>query len=242
MDHKKLADAAKWYQLMDIEYGVPSALATPVETPCNQGHDTLATARKLADSANSLEELRAALATPNLCILSNTALNLVFADGTPEAKIMLIGEAPGANEDEQGIPFCGVSGQLLDNMIASIGLSRRKNCYITNTIFWRPPDNRQPSNQEIEICRPFVEKHIALIGPKLIVLVGSVACTALLGKNQQIANMRSIPTTYSNPYIKDVPVIAIFHPAYLIRQPLKKKTAWFDMLALKKFIDELLST
>ena len=192
------------------------------------------TARKIADKVTSLDELEQELLKFDLCDLKRTARNLVFGAGSRSAKIMLIGEAPGATEDEKKIPFCGISGQLLDNMLATIGLFREKNFYITNTVFWRPPNNRPPLAEEIEICRPFLEKHIALIQPKIIVLVGSVALNTLLGNKYQISSCRRTMQRYSNPYMQNINTTAIFHPAYLIRQPLKKKTAWFDMLELKK--------
>ncbi len=200
--------------------------------------DKILEARKIADNVQNLDELKAALMNFDLCELKFGAKNLVFADGTSSSEIMLIGEAPGATEDEQGIPFCGVSGQLLDNMLYAIGLLRKKNFYITNTVFWRPPDNRQPTPEEVEICRPFVEKHISLIKPKIIVLVGGVAVASLLGPEQQISKIRGHIYQYSNPYIQNVCVTAIFHPAYIIRQPLKKKTAWFDLLQLKKTLQK----
>lgn len=134
-------------------------------------------ARTLADSANTLEDLRNSLMNFNGCGLKKLATNTVFSDGNPRSPIMFIGEAPGSNEDFQGIPFCGESGKLLDNILASINISRKDNAYITNTVFWRPPANRQPTQEEIDICRPFIEKHIALINPKLIVLIGNVAAT-----------------------------------------------------------------
>lgn len=193
-------------------------------------------ARTMADQITTLEQLKQSLENFDLCDLKHGAQNLVFADGVSNAKIMLIGEAPGANEDEKGIPFCGISGQLLDNMLATIGLFRNKNLYITNTVFWRPPSNRQPSIEEVEICKPFLEKHIALIQPQIIVLIGSVALNALMGNQYQISTVRGKTYKYSNPYISNIDTTAIFHPAYLIRQPLKKKPAWFDVLKLKRIL------
>ena len=151
---------------------------------------------------------------------------------------MIVGEAPGASEDEQGIPFCGESGKLLDLILRSIGLSRKENVYITNTVFWRPPANRRPTEIEIAICRPFLEKHIALINPKLLLLVGSTAVASLFGQEIQITKIRGQYSQYQNAYLKE-PIIAtaIFHPAYLLRQPLKKKETWFDVLTIKKFLE-----
>lgn len=185
----------------------------------------------------ALGDLKIAVMNFNGCDLKKTANNTVFGDGNPDAQIMLIGEAPGAEEDETGIPFCGDSGKLLDNMLASIGLSREKNVYITNTIFWRPPANRRPTREEIELCRPFVEQHIALIKPKLLILIGSTAVTALLGKDLEITKIRQEYYSYSNKYLKEpIMATALFHPAYLIRQPSQKKQAWYDLLKIKEFI------
>ncbi len=193
--------------------------------------------RELADSANTIAELREIVMNFDGCELKKLATNTVFADGNPKAKIMLIGEAPGASEDAQGIPFCGDSGKLLDKMLASIGLSRESNAYITNTIFWRPPANRQPTTEEIEICRPFVEKHIALIDPALIILVGSTAATSLLGNNAGISKIRQEYYQYTNQYLqKPITTTALFHPAYLLRQPMQKKTTWYDLLKIQQYI------
>ncbi len=196
-------------------------------------------ARKLADSAGSLTDLRKAIENFDGCDLKKFATKTVFADGVTDAKILLVGEAPGATEDKQGIPFCGESGRLLDKMLASIGLCRTKNVYITNTIFWRPPANRRPTNEEMEICKPFVEKHIALIKPKLIILVGGTATTSLLGKNEGISYIRRNNYSYTNQYLSEpIHTTAIFHPAYLLRQPMQKKTTWYDLLKIQQFIKE----
>ncbi|MCC8417782.1 MAG: uracil-DNA glycosylase [Rickettsia endosymbiont of Bryobia graminum] len=196
-------------------------------------------ARTLADSAKTLEDLRNSLMNFNGCGLKKLATNTVFSDGNPRSPIMFIGEAPGSNEDFQGIPFCGESGKLLDNILASINISRKDNAYITNTVFWRPPANRQPTQEEIDICRPFVEKHIALINPKLIVLIGNVAATSLLGKNAGISKIRQEYYLYNNQYLTNpIQTTAIFHPAYLLRQPMQKKTTWYDLLKIQEFIIE----
>lgn len=189
--------------------------------------------RSLADRCSTLEELKLALENFDGCDLKKTAINTVFADGCPDAKIMLIGEAPGAAEDSKGIPFCGESGKLLDNIFSAISLSREKNLYITNSVFWRPPGNRRPTKEEIEICRPFLEKHISLIKPDLIILVGSTAITSLIDPNGKIAEMRGKVSEYQNRYLNNpVNISAIFHPAYLLRQPSKKKDVWYDLLRI----------
>ncbi len=187
------------------------------------------------DLCNSLDELKKLVEGFDGCDLKKSAQNTVFADGNPNAKIMFIGEAPGANEDEQGIPFCGQSGKLLDNIIAAIGLTREKNAYITNTVFWRPPANRKPTDEEIKLCRPFVKKHIAIINPKLIVLVGSTAVESLLEIETPITKLRGKYFDYTNEYLdgQTIRTTAIFHPSYLLRQPSHKKTMWFDLLKIK---------
>ena len=194
-------------------------------------------ARQLADKATTLAELKQYVENFEGCELKQFANNTVFADGNPNAKILLIGEAPGSTEDEQGIPFCGESGKLLDNMLSTIGIWREQNAYITNTVFWRPPANRRPTNEEINICKPFVEKHIALIKPKIIILVGNTAAISLLGKNEGITQIRLNNYSYINQYLsKPVVTTALFHPAYLLRQPMQKKTTWFDLLKIKKML------
>lgn len=193
-------------------------------------------ARELADNANDLESLKSEVLNFNGCSLKLGATNTVFADGKLGASIMLIGEAPGANEDIEGIPFCGRSGKLLNNILPSIGLSRA-DAYITNTVFWRPPGNRRPSPEEIEICRPFVEKHIALVKPKIIVLVGSTAVESLLGSKVSMHDLRGGSFDYTNQYLTNsIQTTVIFHPSYLLRQPTKKKLMWFDMLKIKRML------
>ena len=196
--------------------------------------DAIKHARELADRCNTLEELRDAIKNFDGCSIKKTATNTVFSDGNPQAKIMFIGEAPGAQEDIEGIPFCGQSGKLLDTMLKWIGLTRKENFYISNTIFWRPPGNRKPTPEETDICRPFVEKHIALINPKILVLVGSTATTSLLNNKTGITKLRGNYFEYSNVYLKSpIPVGVIFHPSYLLRSPGQKRFAWHDLLDLK---------
>ena len=202
-------------------------------------HIAINEARNIADKIHTLDDLRQAVMEFNYCSLKQTATNTVFGEGVSDAKIMFIGEAPGATEDKEGRPFCGDSGKLLDKMLASIGLYRDKNFYITNTIFYRPPGNRQPTVNEIEICRPLVEKHIAIINPQIIVLVGSTAATSLIGPNIKITKIRKEFYDYNNKYLtKTIPVTAIFHPAYILRQPNQKKTMWYDLLNLQNYIEQ----
>lgn len=195
-------------------------------------------ARKLADEAKTLDELKIAVTNFDGLAIKKTATNCVFSDGNPNSELMLIGEAPGENEDEQGIPFCGVSGRLLDNMLSYIGHTRANNYYITNTIFWRPPGNRKPTPEEIALCRPFVEKHIALINPKAVILVGATATFSVLQKEESISSLKKTIHNYNSSYLgKDVPCFAIYHPSYLLRQPTQKKNTWHDLLKIKKFIE-----
>lgn len=192
--------------------------------------------RAIANNCSNLDELRSAVMNFNDCELKATATNTVFSDGNPQADVMLIGEAPGANEDLQGIPFCGDSGKLLDNIIKSIGLDRT-NSYITNSIFWRPPGNRKPTEAEVAMCLPFVEKHIALINPKLILLVGGTASAALFGDMGPITKQRQKIFKYSNCYLdKPIDSVVIFHPSYLMRQPGQKKQAWLDMIYIRNIL------
>ncbi len=204
--------------------------------PIPQNDNTSKSARELVDSVKTLSELEQAVRSFAGCDLKKTAKNTVFADGVQGAKIMFVGEAPGANEDEQGIPFCGQSGKLLDNIIRSIGLAR-KDVYITNTVFWRPPANRRPTPDEIKICRPFVEKHIELAKPKLIVLVGSTAVESLLASQISMHELRHGFYDYTNQYLKhSIKTAVIFHPSYLLRQPYKKKLMWYDIYRLAQSI------
>jgi DNA polymerase len=190
-------------------------------------------AHELAMQAKDLKALEQAVHAFDGCDLKKLAINTVFADGNPNAEVMLIGEAPGANEDKDGIPFCGQSGKLLNNIILSIGL-KRSDAYITNTVFWRPPGNRRPTPEELEICRPFVEKHIALVKPKVIILVGSTAVESLLGSNVAVHDLRNSTYQYKNQFLDaSIKTFVIFHPSYLLRQPGKKKLMWFDMLRIK---------
>jgi DNA polymerase len=187
----------------------------------------------------TLEDLRRAITDFEGCALKKTATNLVFADGNPQAKVMLVGEAPGADEDRQGLPFVGVSGQLLDRMLATIGLDRTS-VYITNILPWRPPGNRQPTPQEIAMCKPFVEKHIALVQPQILVLVGGVAMKALFNTNEGIMRLRGTWQSYT-PAELEAPIkaIATYHPSFLLRSPGQKAQSWQDMLMIKKALETL---
>lgn len=193
----------------------------------------VASAREQAAAARTLDELRAALAAFEGCSLKGTATNMVFADGNPEARIMLIGEAPGAEEDRLGKPFVGASGQLLDRMMASIGLDRTS-FYITNILPWRPPGNRQPSAAEIAACRPFVERHIRLVAPEILVFVGGTSAKTMLDTNEGVMRLRGRWFDYTPPGgDSSIQATAIFHPAYLLRSPAQKRQAWRDLLKIR---------
>ncbi|MDJ0614055.1 MAG: uracil-DNA glycosylase [Rhizobiaceae bacterium] len=189
-------------------------------------------AKQIAHSANTLEELKLALASFEGCNLKRTAKNLVFADGNPNADIMFIGEAPGRDEDIQGLPFVGRAGQLLDKMLAAINLDRGST-YISNVIPWRPPGNRTPTPQETEICRPFIEKHIELVSPKLVVLLGGSSAKTLLKTSDGIMRLRGKwkEVDVDGSAVKAMPTL---HPAYLLRQPAQKRLAWQDLLQVQK--------
>jgi len=195
--------------------------------------DAIGGAMAAAGAANSLAELKAAMEGFEGCALKRTANNTVFADGVAEGRVMLIGEAPGRDEDRIGKPFVGRAGQLLDKMLASIGLDRQKNAYITNVINWRPPDNRDPSPEEAAACLPFLRRHIELARPKVIILLGAVAARHVVGVSDGIMKLRGRWMEYR---VGDamVPLMPTLHPAYLLRQPAHKKLAWRDLQAVRE--------
>jgi DNA polymerase len=189
-------------------------------------------AREAAKRAKTLDELREALARFEGCALRATAKNLVFADGNPKARVMFVGEAPGADEDREGLPFVGRSGKLLDRMMAAIGLDRTAT-YIANIVPWRPPGNRTPTPQESAICLPFIRRQIELADPDILICLGKPSMQTLLGINDGIKAARGRWHDYDTGR-RTIKALATFHPAYLLRTPLEKKFAWRDMLALKK--------
>jgi uracil-DNA glycosylase family 4 len=196
-------------------------------------------ARDLAGAAKSLEELVEALAAFDGCALKKTATNLVFADGNPKARIMFVGEAPGADEDRAGKPFVGVSGQLLDRMLGWIGLDRTK-FYITNIVFWRPPGNRPPTSDEVAACLPFVARHIELVAPAILVPVGGPATEALLRRGEGISKSHGRWYDYQTPGLRaPIPAMPMFHPAFLLRAPAQKRAAWRDLLNLEQKLGDL---
>ena len=192
----------------------------------------------LAEAAQTFDELRAAVAAFEGCSLKKTATNLVFSDGNPEARLMLIGEAPGADEDRLGKPFVGVSGQLLDRMLAAVGYDRT-NALITNVLFWRPPGNRTPTPTEIAACLPFVERMIEIVDPAVLVLVGGIAAKTMLARSEGIMKLRGRWLEFRTPRMaRPVPTIATFHPAYLLRSPGQKRLAWQDFLTIRRKLVE----
>lgn len=191
-----------------------------------------ARARELARGAATLEELRDILAGFDGCNLKFTAKSLVFADGNPQASIMFVGEAPGRDEDIEGLPFVGKSGQLLDRMLAAIGLDR-SSAYIANVIPWRPPGNRTPTPLETEICRPFIERQIELVNPKVLVNLGGPSAKTLLNTTEGILRLRGNWRVHTTASGIAIPAMPTLHPAYLLRNPAHKKLAWRDFLEVK---------
>ncbi|MGB8818548.1 MAG: uracil-DNA glycosylase [Rhizobiaceae bacterium] len=212
-----------------------ASIAPPLAVP---DEAAVASAREQARSAPDLESLEASLLAFDGCSLKFTAKNLVFADGNPKARIMLVGEAPGRDEDLEGRPFVGKAGQLLDRMLASIGLDRSQ-VYIANVIYWRPPGNRTPTPMETEICRPFIERQIALVDPDILVFVGGVSAKSFLPGPDGILRLRGNWTEWAIPGGRTIPALPMLHPAYLLRQPAQKKLAWRDLLSLKAKAKEM---
>jgi DNA polymerase len=189
------------------------------------------------DKADNLKRLKKSINDIKNCSLKKSATNIVFSDGNPKSKIMLIGEAPGSNEDQEGLPFVGRAGALLDKMLASINLNR-KNVYISNVINYRPPENRRPADEEINRYLPFIKKHIEIINPKILVLLGSTAMNALIGDEVVISKARGkwIKKKFGNCATS---VMVTFHPAFLMRQPAQKKMAWIDLKMIRDKKTEL---
>jgi DNA polymerase len=192
------------------------------------------TARSLAEGWATVAALAEAVAAFEGCDLKLTANRTVFADGNPEAKLMVVGEAPGADEDRLGLPFVGQAGKLLDRMLASIGLDRTT-AYITNIIYWRPPGNRNPTGAELAACLPFLERHIALVRPQVLMLAGGISAKAVLATSEGITKLRGRWFSYEPPGMgRPVATRAVFHPAYLLRTPAAKREAWRDLIEVRK--------
>ena len=204
----------------------------PGPVPLDTGPDPVEVAQQAAAQATTLDALREAMAAFEHCELKRGARNLVFCDGTADARVMIVGEAPGRDEDRQGKPFVGRAGQLLDRMLAAIGMARHADdparaVYITNVLPWRPPQNRDPTPEEIAMLLPFVQRHVELVDPELVVLMGNTSCQAGLGR-RGITRLRGIWTqAYGRP------ALPMFHPAGLLRNPHNKRHAWADLLELQ---------
>lgn len=216
----------------------PSLFTSPDSAPPLSNDDAVGRAVALASAATTVEELRTALASFDGCPLKRTATNLVFIDGSFQASVLFVGEAPGAEEDRQGLPFVGPSGRLFDRMLASIGLDRTQVC-ITNTVFWRPPGNRTPTTIEMAVCMPFLERLIELVVPRVLVTLGGPAAKAVLAESAGVSKLRGRWFAYSTPRLaRPIPATAMFHPAYLLRTPAQKRDAWRDLLMLRRKLDE----
>jgi DNA polymerase len=211
-----------------IRPAAPPPRPAPASTPL-----VAQDAKALAASCGTIAELEQAVRVYDGCGLKKTATNTVFADGNPEARLMFVGEAPGADEDRQGKPFVGLSGKLLDRMLQAIGYDRTS-AYITNILFWRPPGNRQPTPQEIQQCLPFVVRHIELVRPDVLVLLGGTSAKTILNQTEGILRLRGRWFEYrTDENLPVIPAIPTLHPAYLLRSPGQKREAWRDFLALK---------
>jgi len=212
--------------------GPAIALAAPPQAT----DEAVMAARQAAKSAGTLDELRALLEKFEGCALKGSATQLVFADGNPKAKLMLVGEAPGRDEDIEGLPFVGRSGKLLDRMLAAIGFDRTS-VYIANVVPWRPPGNRTPTPQETQICLPFVLRQIELVDPDILVCLGGPSAQTLLGIKDGITKTRGRWFSF-NSGKREIRAMPTFHPAFLLRSPLQKRFAWRDFLAVKKALAE----
>ncbi|WP_182085621.1 uracil-DNA glycosylase [Aureimonas sp. ME7] len=213
----------------------PPAMGLPM---AEHGRSDIEDARSKAASAQTLAELQALLTAYTGCGLRQTAKNLVFGNGAEDADLMLVGEAPGRDEDLSGEPFVGRSGRLLDRMLGSIGVARDA-VRVTNTVPWRPPGNRTPTPAETELCLPFTMRHIELVRPRVLVCLGSPASRVLLRSDEAITRLRGRWLSVTTPNGLEIPAIAMLHPAFLLRQPGQKRWAWRDLLTLRERLAEL---
>ncbi len=218
----------------------PPQAPPPVAAPKRAPVGPIDAARALSAQAQDLKSLAAAISAFEGCTLKNGAKNTVVHDGIEHAAVLIIGEAPGQDEDLAGKPFVGRAGQLLDRMLAGVGLSRKSNALISNCVFWRPPANRTPTPDELALCRPFVDRLIALTQPKLVLLVGGVAGQSLLNRTEGVTRLRGQRLRLAvDGLTTPVHAMVMLHPAYLLRQPAQKRLAWADLLALEAWADEL---
>ena len=207
--------------------------APPPPPPASQA---VASAKEVADSATTMEALHTAIESFDGCALKRTATTTCVYDGSTQARILLIGEAPGAQEDRQGKPFVGPAGQLLDKMLAAIDLDRSK-VLISNMLFWRPPGNRTPTAEEISTCLPFVERMVEIIKPEILIYIGGSAAKAMLGRSEGITRLRGRWFTYTARDGREIPATAVFHPAFLLRQPGRKRESWRDLQAIRRRLE-----
>jgi DNA polymerase len=221
----------------NIAARMPAAAPRPVMSAPGSD-DPIGQAMALAMACTTLVELKAALEAFEGCALKRHATRTVFADGTPAHRILFIGEAPGKEEDAAGLPFVGRAGKLLDRMLAAIALDRRNNVYITNVLNWRPPGNRDPAPEEAAACLPFLRRHIELVDPEIIVLLGAVAARHVLGRTDGIMRLRGNWLEY-HVHGRMVPVMPTLHPAYLLRRPIEKKLAWRDLQSISEKVNAL---
>ena len=227
-----LREAAPAQPARAVPAAIPAARIEPAPAP----EAAIASARELARTAPTLEALRELLERFDGCTLKHTATRLVFADGNPKARVMFVGEAPGREEDLEGLPFVGRSGKLLDRMIAAIGLDRGK-AYIANVIPWRPPGNRTPTPQETQICLPFIQRQIELVDPDILVTLGNPSTQTLLSAREGIMRSRGKWFDYDTG-TRTIRAIATFHPAYLLRSPSYKRMSWLDLRAIAKALEQ----
>ena len=237
-----LAPAAPQADAPKPARSLPAAMPAPAAVPAPRGEvapppeAAIASAREAARTAPTLEALRALLENFDGCALKFTATRMVFADGNPKARVMFVGEAPGREEDIEGLPFVGRSGKLLDRMIAAIGLDR-SSAYISNVIAWRPPGNRTPTPQETQICLPFIQRHIELVNPDVLVTLGNPSTQTLLSTRDGIMKTRGRWFDYDTG-TRVIKAIATFHPAYLLRSPSYKRMSWQDLRAIAKALEQ----
>ena len=217
----------------------PSPAAAPRAPVPLESPQVVEDARALAAGCATIADLEAAIRSFEGCALKRTAKNTVFADGLPSAPVMIIGEAPGADEDRLGKPFVGVSGQLMDRMMEAIGLARGDGFYITNILFWRPPGYRTPPLAEQAMCLAFTRRHLELVRPKLLILAGGTAAKAVLDTAEGIMRLRGKWTSVRLDDGTEIPTMPTFHPAYLLRTPASKRQSWLDMLAVDKKLKEM---
>ena len=227
------------YQLADTSSEIVTSATRPAVTELSQINTAACkNAQDICAKAQTLDDLRAMMENFDGCSLKFSANSTVFGYGNPQAEVFIIGEAPGADEDRQGEPFVGRSGQLLNKMLASINI-KREDCYIANILPWRPPGNRTPTSDEVAVCLPFLKKQIELINPKIIFILGRSAANALLDNTESISALRGHFVDYTTAKGSVIPTLSSFHPAYLLRTTSQKAKAWADLLRLKRKLAEM---